>query len=93
MPWGVDLINVIAITASARFFIPLPLKQVSVTEGSDASDISVDILTKPLQQKLGKGLGQCPYLGEGPQGTMCQILPNLCQFTPALVPMYFFFPL
>lgn len=87
---GVDLTNVTAITARARFFITLPLKQVTVTEISDASNISVGLLTEQLHQKLGQGLGQCPCLGEDPQGTMCQILLYLCQFTPVLVPVSFF---
>ena len=87
MLWGVDLANVIAVTACAWFLIALPLKQVAVRETNDASNITVDLLTEQSQQKLGQGLRQCLCLGADPEGTMCQILPGLCQFTPVLVPV------
>lgn len=90
LPWGVDLANVIAVTVCTWFFIPLPLKQ--VTEMSDASNTSVDLLTEQLQQKLEQGLGQCLCLGKDPQATMGQILPYLrmaVSAIPVLVPVSF----
>lgn len=58
--------NVIAVTACARFFTTLPLKQVTVSEIRDASNISVD-----LQSNSSRSQGKVwatAVLGKSPSG-------------------------
>lgn len=57
------------------------------------SSIAVTLLAEQQQPKFGQGLGQHLCLGGDPQGTTCQILLYMCQFTPVLISVSFFFPL